>query len=214
MINKKKTKTIANETFNLEDTEIFKKVKSNNLNFLLTGVFILFLGALAALGGSAVLIFSVPLLLAAVYIFFISYSRNENYFDNPDLKKFFKFGDNYANFIKLLDNEIKSEIKAEFSKCFFTTSFLVSPTTYRFYWFHFSEIVWAYVHRTDNYSYFIKTGSDFKVVVNFDDGTTSEFTCNEEESKKIMENILSISPFAFIGFDETLKESGVKTNKT
>ena len=131
---KSKEKSIA-----LENTIIYKEIQKRNTRLLITAIVLLIIGVLSLFPvffdrSIFFLIVAGIFLAIAVYQFVLTFRRNENIFNHPDMTHFLSWGEEYGNYAISMDEELKENKKTEFSDAFFTDSFVFVPTFYRFTW--------------------------------------------------------------------------------
>ena len=200
---KKKEKSIS-----LEDTIIYKEIQTRNLRLLITAIILLVIGILSLIPvifdrSIFFLIVAGIFLAISVYQFVLTFRRNENIFNHPDMNHFLGWGEEYGNYVISMDDELKENKKTEFSHAFFTDSFVFVPTFYRFNWFHFSEVCWAFNHVTQNSVNFVPTGKDYAVHVYLDNGSVVQI--KSDSSGDILNHLVKTAPFAHYGYSDELK---------
>jgi hypothetical protein len=139
----------------------------------------------------------------AIYQFVLVYRRNENIYNHPDLNQFLKWGSDSGRYISLMEDELASDKKIHSAGAFFTESFVFAPTFFRFKWFHFSELCWAYNEVTSHSVNFIPTGETHKVNVCLDDG--NQMVLESDGSGDILKHLISMAPFAIFGYSDELR---------
>ena len=205
---KSKEKSIA-----LENTIIYKEIQKRNTRLLITAIVLLIIGVLSLFPvffdrSIFFLIVAGIFLAIAVYQFVLTFRINENIFNHPDMTHFLSWGEEYGNYAISMDEELKENKKTEFSDAFFTDSFVFVPTFYRFTWFHFSEVCWAFNHVTQNSVNFIPTGKDYAVHVYLDNGSLIEI--KSDSSGEILNHLVKTAPFAHYGYSDELKRAWSK----
>ena len=211
MVKKKKISTEKN--ISLENTIIFKELQKRNIRLLITAILLLIIGFLSlfpVFSDKSIfyLVVSVIFLTISIYQFILMFRRNENIFNHPDMKRFLGWGEDYGNYVIAMDEELKQDKKTEFSNAFFTDSFVFIPSFYRFKWFHFSEVCWAFNHVTQNSVNFIPTGKDYAVHVYLDNGSLIEI--KSDSSGEILNHLVKTAPFAHYGYSDELKRAWSK----
>ena len=194
----------------LDRTVIYKEVNKRIQRLLITAGALLVVGIIVmvyVILERSIFLFIVCNLvfIYSIYLFYLSFQRSEDPFKHPDLNHFLKWAEHYGDIAILMDEELKWNRKAHFSNAFFTDSFVFTPSFYRYGWFHFTEICWAYNNVTSNYTNGIPTGKDYAVNVHLDNGTLLKIKiCKSEE---LLKHLLEIAPFAIYGYTDQLKSS-------
>jgi len=217
MTQHKKTQksNFTEKSISLEDTVIYKEIQKKNIRVLITAIVLLAIGITSLIPvvfdrSLFFLIVAGIFLVISIYQFILIFRRNENTYHHPDMNHFLQWGEEYGNYVIAMDEELKQNKKIEFSHAFFTDSFVFVPTFYRFEWFHFSEVCWAFNHVTEHSVNFIPTGKTYEVHTYMDNGSLVKIESKKKESEEILNHLLTTSPFAYFGYTDELKEAWTK----
>ncbi len=205
--------------FDFRGTKIPKMVRNRNIKVLLTAIAIFLVGAILF---TAVIpkanwfgiMVSLAIITCAVYGFYLFYSRTTSIYNYPAIKKFLSAKDS-DSLIKLFINEMNGPA-IEFGFGFLThgritENFVIFESFYRFWWIHFTEIVWVYPKQTKNSVNLIPTGTTHGAVIYLTDGRKIELEFNNNdllffsptgrrEATDFIMALKKIAPFAVYGY--------------
>lgn len=198
----------------IENTFLYQKIKFKNIRVLILGLLLL-LGAFLVYQGFSeygwfTSIVVATLVLIGFYNVYLFFTRNNDMFKHPDLKKFLEF-DEPNDVIMLFENEISDRNKINpYSNCLVLPNFLVKNSFFRFKVFHLHELVWVHsaVEKTSHSINFIPLGtsSEFAVKVYADNGEDIEIKCsNKKEMNNLFEDLCLGASFVIKGYSEDLE---------
>ena len=202
-----------------QNTKIPKMVRNRNIKVFMTAIIVFIFGVI--LLSSVIpdlnwfgIIISLAIIACALYGFYLVYSRTTNIYNYPAIKKFLAAKDS-DSIIKLFINEMNSPA-TEFGFGFLTRgriteNFVIFESFYRFWWIHFTEIVWVYPKQTKKSVNLIPMGTTHGAVIYLSDGKKIELEFNSNdilmfspsghsESVDFLMAIKKIAPFAVYGY--------------
>lgn len=206
---------IPKKRVNLENTIIYKSIQIRNLRLFLTAVVLLCVGLATLFPIILVrnyffmvvmgLIVSISIISISIYQFILVYRRNEDAFNHPDMNRFLKWGEDYGTCAFTMDEELKENKRTDISGTYFTRNFVIIPSFYRYRWFQFSEVCWAFIRVTKHSINFIPTGTTHEVNVFLDNRDV--VTIESNKSEDLLHHLIRKAPFALYGYSAQIKEA-------
>ncbi len=199
----------------LEDTLIYKEIKTRNnrvknigLALLLPGLLLLTIRLPPTLPVRAKVLLISIFLIPAAYLLIQAKRVVAVLFRHPDMKRFQRW-DNYPEYIKAMNAELRCMRSKEIDGVIFTENFIFQPSYIRIRWFHGSEVCWAFGHVNKQTAFYIPFKT-YQVRVYLSD--KKKFELASDDRLRSLRKLTAIAPFAVYGFNKELKKAWEKNS--